>query len=100
MLIKKKQFKKQQLLTKYLFNKNELLCKIKLSLLRNHNTNYLDRISFTVSKSNTPIFFFKSRQKNICLSTLSKKIPSKHYMFSRFFLNKQLNSLKINNVSK
>lgn len=101
MLFKKKTFKKKQLLLKYFFKKNELIYKINKSLLKNHYNHYIFRISFTVNTlfrdTNS---FFKSRQKLICLNTLDKKIPSKHYLFSRFFLNKQLNSLKINNTSK
>ena len=101
MLFKKKKFKQQQLFLKYFFKKNELNKLLTDSLFRNHYNNYIFIISFTVKllETNTS-FFFHSRQKLICLHTLDKKVPSRHFLFSRFFLNKQLNSLKINNVVK
>lgn len=101
MLLKKKRFKQQQLLFKHIFKKNELNALLAKSLLKNHYNNYIFRTSFTVEyiDMNT-LFFFSSRQKLICLQTLGKKVPSSKFLFSRFFLNKQLNSLKFSNVTK
>ena len=99
MLLKRKLFKKKQLLLKYIFKKNELKDIILKSLFRNHYNHYIFRLSFTVQiKSKNVNTFFKSRQKLVCLYSLDKKVPSKHYQFSRFYLNSQLNSIKINNT--
>ena len=99
MLLKRKLFKKKQLILKHIYKKNELKNIILNSLLRNHYNHYIFRLSFTVKdrikNSNT---FFKSRQKLICLYSLDKKIPSRHYNLSRFYLNSRLNSIKINNT--
>ena len=101
MLIKKKKFKQQQILLKHFFKKNELKLLIENSLFKNHYNHYIFRTSFTVKNNNTDVnFFFQSRQKLICLQLLNKKVPSSKFLFSRFFLNKQLNSLKIANVTK
>ena len=102
MLIKKKNFKKKQLILKHIYKKKELFLKLQKSLLLNHYNNYIFRLSFSVNISNYSKIKnkFKTNQKLICLITLGKKVPSKHFFLSRFFLNKQLNSLKINNVSK
>ena len=101
MLFKRKLFKKKQLILKYLYKKNELNLKIQKSLLKNHYNDYIFRLSFTIVQFNVDVnTFFKSRQKLICLHTLGKKIPSKHVMLSRFYLTKQLNSLKLNNILK
>ena len=104
MVLKRKLFKKKQLLMKYYYKKNELDFIIKKSLHKNHYNNFIFRLSFTkndfynvTTKENK---FFHSQQKLICPYTLDKKIPSKHLMFSRFYLNKQLHTLKINSVYK
>ncbi len=99
MLYKRKLFKKKQLLLKYIYLQNELNILIKKSLFRNHNNNFIFRLSFAVNiKTNNKLNYFKTMQKLICPYSLSKKVPSKHYLFSRFFLNKRLNSLNISNV--
>lgn len=101
MLAKRKRFKKMQLMLKFLFLKKELKLLIYKSLLRNHFNNFLFRLSFTI---NMFFFekkdFFKSMQKLICPFSLSKKVPSQKFLFSRFYLNKTLNSLNIGNVYK
>jgi hypothetical protein len=101
MFLKKKRFRKKQLLLKMIFIKRELNLLIQKSLFRNHYNHYIFRLSFTINS----VFkerkdFFKTLQKLFCPFTLEKKIPSKHFMFSRFFLNKRLNSLRISNTSK
>lgn len=100
MLLKKKLFKKKQMILRYFVKKNELFLKLKSSLLRNHFNYYKFRLSFTYYCSNIKNNkFFKSKQKLICLYSLGKKVPSKHFLFSRFTLNKYLNFLKINNTA-
>jgi len=101
MLIKRKRFKQNQLFLKYYFKKIEIHSLITKSLWKNHYFNPLDRFACTVFFS-TPskLEFFPSYQKLICLQLLDKKVPSSKFLFSRFFLNKQLNSLKITNVTK
>lgn len=101
MLFKKKLFKKKQLLLKYFFKKNELKSLIIKSLFRNHYNGYTFRLSFSISSEFPhPTSFFKTRQKLICIQTLDKKVPSKRFLFSRFALNKQLNSLHFCNTLK
>jgi hypothetical protein len=104
MVFKRNLFKKKQLLLKYNFQKIELVQKIKKSLLRNHFNNYKLRLSFTVHNYEQNIsdsnIYFKTFQKLMCPYSLCKKVPSRHLLFSRFFLNKQINSLKINNLLK
>lgn len=101
MFIKKKKFKQNQLFLKKKFKTLEKTFLLKKSLLKNHYNHYLLRLSFTFRYDNElkDLFFF-SRQKLICLQLLDKKVPSSKYLFSRFFLNKQLNSIKISNTSK
>lgn len=104
MVFKRHLFKKKQLLLKHNFFKIELIQKIKKSLLRNHFNHYKLRLSFTISNYESNIWdsnvYFKTYQKLICPYSLCKKVPSKHLLFSRFFLNKQINTLKINNILK
>lgn len=101
MLIKRKRFKQEQLFLKHFFKKKELSNLIDKSLLKNHYNNFIFRLAGTVKENITDkFFFFKSRQKLICLQLLDKKVPSSKFLFSRFFLNKQLNSLKISNTKK
>jgi hypothetical protein len=94
-------FKLKQLLIKTYFIKNELKYKIHKSFLKNQHNHYIFRISFTI---NTFFFkklhYFKSYQKSICHYSLSKKVPNHKFSYSRFFLNKKLNTFNINNVLK
>jgi hypothetical protein len=97
-LLKRKKFKKMQVILKLDFLKKELNFKIHKSLLKNHYNFYLFRLSFTIN-----LFFFNkkdyffSMNKLICPFTLSKKVPDKKYFFSRFFLNSQFENLNISN---
>lgn len=100
MLEKRKRFKKNQLILKLLYYKQELKLKIKKSLLKNHFNNPLSRLSFTLNWYTNKQQFFKTYQKLICPFSLSKRVPNKHYSYSRFFLNKKLNNFYINNVYK
>jgi hypothetical protein len=101
MLSKRKRFKKMQILLKLFFLKNELKLLIIKSLLKNHYNHFLLRLSFTISilfKKQEK--YLKSLQKLICPYSLCKRVPDKNYLFSRFFLNLQFNSLNINNTYK
>lgn len=99
MLFKRKLFKKKQLLLKYIFLQKELDIIIRKSLFKNHSNNYMFRLTFTVNTDKySKLNYFRTIQKLICPYSLSKKVPSKHFLFSRFFLNKRLNSLNISNV--
>ena len=99
MLLKRKLFKKKQLLTKHIYLKTELKNILKKSLFYNHYNHYNLRLSFTIQETKkNKLYFFKTFQKLVCPHTLSNKVPSKHFFYSRFFLNKRLNSLTFNNV--
>ena len=101
MLFKRKLFKKKQKLIKLQFIKSELKLLIKKSLFKNHYNNYVFRLSYTINHYYfDKIDYFKSLQKLFCPFTLCKKVPSKHFLFSRFFLIYQLNSLRVSNVYK
>jgi hypothetical protein len=100
-LLKRKLFKKKQKLIKILFIKNELKLLIKKSLFKNHYNHYIFRLSYSINHYYFDrVDYFKSLQKLFCPYTLCKKVPSKHFLFSRFFLNQELNSLKISGVYK
>lgn len=100
MLEKKKRFKQNQILLKLFFLKYELKDLIKRSLFQNHFNSYNFRLSFSINWKIDKTQFFKTFQKLICPFSLSKKVPNKHFYYSRFFLNKKLNSFNINNVFK
>lgn len=100
MLEKRKWFKQNELILKLNFLKNELKQKIIKSLKKNHYNNFKFRLSFTLNWINNKFQFFKTQQKLICPFSLSKKIPNKNFYYSRFFLNKKLNSFNINNTFK
>jgi len=98
MLIKRKRFKKNQVLLKLRYIKKELKFKIHKSLLKNHYNHYIFRLSFTIN-----LFFFNknnyfwSLNKLICPYSLCKRVPDRKYFFSRFFLNLNFESLNISN---
>ena len=101
MFLKKKKFKKFQLLLKINFIKTELYNTLIKSLYKNHYNNYQFRLSFIIYKDiNNKYLYFSSIQKLICPFSLIKKVPNKKFSYSRFFLNKKINLLKMNNVYK
>lgn len=73
-----------------------------LSLGRNHGIDPIDRLSYLSRDTYLNNLYFKwsTFQKLTCLISLSTKVPSKSYNYSRFFLNKQLNKLVISNTLK
>ena len=100
MLEKRKRFKQNQLILKLKFLKYELKSLIWKSLKNNHFCHYETRLSMNWSWKFNKTFYFKSYQKLICPFSLSKRVPNKNLFYSRFFLNKKLNSFNINNVFK
>ena len=72
------------------------------SLARNHNVEPADRLSFFAREDFVNNLYYKwsTYQKLTCLVSLSVKVPSRVYHYSRFFLNKQLNKLVISNTLK
>ena len=72
------------------------------SFKENMQINPLNRLSFFCQDEEYLNIwsYFKSYQKLLCLITLSDKVSSKSYHYSRFFLNKQLNKLVISNTLK
>ena len=93
-------FKFIQQYIKLIYLKKELLNLIKKSLLCNHFLKPQERLSHTLANELNKNNFFKTYQKLVCPHSLSKKVPDKSFMFSRFFLNKKLNTYYINNVFK
>ena len=100
MLEKRKRFKQNQLILKLKFFKRELKEKIIKSLKKNHYNTPEFRLSFTINWLTNKTQYFKTQQKLVCLFSLSKKVPNKTFNYSRFFLNKKLNSFNINNTFK
>jgi len=98
-LLKKKRLKlNQDLLTKKLYY-FELKDLINNSLVRNKSIIANIRLTFKINKTSN-LYYFKSRQKLICLFSLSCKVPNKQFFYSRFYLNAQINQLMINNIFK
>ena len=100
MLAKRKKFKKDQLILKLKYVKKELKNKILKSLKKNHFNHFIFRLSFTLNFLTNKTEYLKTMQKLVCPFTLSKRVPNKHFNYSRFFLNKKLNTFLINNVYK
>lgn len=100
MLEKRKRFKQNQILLKLNFLKYEMRQLINKSLKQNHFNNYLFRLSFTLNWQVKKCQYFRTLQKLVCPFSLSKKVPNRKFWYSRFFLNKKLNSFNINNVYK
>jgi hypothetical protein len=100
MLEKRKRFKQNQLLLKLKYLKYELKNLLWKSLKKNHFCHYTLRLSINWLWQTDKSFYFKTHQKLICPFSLSKRIPNKNFSYSRFFLNKKLNTFNINNVFK
>jgi hypothetical protein len=101
-MLKKKYRLQKQLIIRQAYVKTKLF-RILLSSL---GTNVLlaphVRLSFLMTS--TVMFnsfnFFRTYQKLHCLVSMSTKVPTKSYHYSRFFLNKQLSFLTIANTLK
>ena len=103
MLQKRKLLKHKQIILKLKFLKIEFLNLIKKSFFKNQYIHYINRISINTKKffySKKSLYFFKTHQKLICMITNIGKVPNKHYNYSRFYLNKQMNQLTISNTIK
>lgn len=101
-MLKKKYNLQKQLILKHNYNLQFLDKLLTLSLSKNHYIDPLDRLSFFCREDYLSNLFFKTVtfQKLTCLVSLSMKVPSKAYHYSRFFLNKQFNKLVISNTLK
>lgn len=101
-MLKKKNFLIKQLIIKNLYLDTFLIFLIEKSLSYNHFIKPIQRLSFKVLESdyNNFYYYFKTYQKLICLISLSKKVPNKSYLQSRFVLNKQANRLNFANSLK
>ena len=101
-MLKKKNKLQKQLLIKYNYAQLFLENLLNSSLKKNHYLDPLNRISYLVNEDyvNNLFFKFSTYQKLLCPISLSHKVPNKSYMYSRFFLNKQLDKLVIANTFK
>lgn len=101
-MLKKKYNLHKQIILKQKFIKTHLNKLILSSLKQNQNAEPLQRLSFFMqSQTELTLFdFFCTYQKLLCLTTLSSKVHDKKYICSRFFLNKQLNTLVYANTLK
>ncbi len=99
MVMKRQRFVLKQRLLKFSFKKIELKLLILKSLFKNHYNDYIFRLSFCVKiLFLDKKYYFKTLQKLVCPFTLEKRVPDKDYLYSRFFLNQNLNSLNISNT--
>lgn len=100
MLEKRKRFKQNQLLLKLNYLKYELKNLLWKSLKKNQFCHYTLRLSINWLWQTDKKYYFKTHQKLICPFSLSKRVPNKNFFYSRFFLNKKLNTFNISNVFK
>jgi len=101
-VLKKKYNLQKQIYLKHNYKSLFLEKLLTLSLARNHSIDPIDRLTYLSRDSYLNNLYFKwsTFQKLTCLISLSTKVPSKGYNYSRFFLNKQLNKLVISNTLK
>ena len=86
MVAKRARFKFYQQYLKLVYLKNEIFNLIKKSLLSNHFLSPIIRLSYTLTEAFDKEKFFKTYQKLVCPHSLSKKVPDKTFLFSRFFM--------------
>ena len=86
------------------FNKNRtfLINLLSTSFGNNHYILPIDRLSyFARPETIYDLYYrFSTHLKLTCLVSLSNKVPSKQYRYSRFFFNKQLNKIVLSGVVK
>lgn len=101
-MLKKRYNLQKQLYLKYNYKKLYLSSLLNASLSTNHYISPVDRLSYLAKEDYVDNLYFKfsTFQKLTCLISLSVKVHSKQYHYSRFFLNKQLNKLSISNTVK
>ena len=101
-MIKKKFNYQKQIYLKEVYKHQYTLHLLEKSLTKNHFIKPLERLSyFAKSKSEDNLYSrWSTYQKLICLISLSPKVNSRKYLYSRFFLNKQLDKLTIANTLK
>lgn len=99
-MLKKKKLKLyQDILTKK-FPQTEPKTLIDKSFFKNQGIHYTQRIAVGVTINNKSRIFFKTKQKLLCLFNLSTKVPNKNFSYSRFYLNHEMDQLKICNTFK
>ncbi len=101
-MLKKKYNLQKQIFLKHNYRRLFLEKLFNLSLSSNQLLEPGERLSFFSRDSYYNDLYHKwcTLQKLTCLISLSPKVPSKSYHYSRFFLNKQLNKLVIANTLK
>lgn len=101
-MLKKKYKLKNQLYIKVNYTKLYLVDLLSLSLKKNHFIDPLNRISYFGQEDfrDNMYYKFSTFQKLLCLNSLSPKVPNKAYLYSRFFLNKQVDKLFVSNTFK
>ena len=101
-MLKKKHNLHKQIILKQNYVQIHLEKLVIKSLSQNQFLKPIQRLSFFMQYSEklNRFNFFSSYQKLSCLTTLSNKVSNKKYLCSRFFLNKQLNSLVYSNTLK
>jgi hypothetical protein len=101
-LLKKKYNLQKQLILKHNKKQSFLNNLLKKSFFKNHFIQPILRISFLSQNNNINNLYhcYNTYQKLYCLITISGKVSNKHYGYSRFFLNKQLEKLTISGTIK
>jgi len=101
-VLKKKYNLQKQLHLKHNYKKLFVTSLINKSLGKNHYIAPLERISQLCQPNfvETLLYKFSTFQKLQCLITLSGKVHSRSYSYSRFFLNKQFDKITISNTLK
>lgn len=101
-MLKKKKNIQLQIILKFLYKNKHLENLLVTSFSKNHFLEPLNRISFFYREDAVfnKFFRFNTIQRLYCLNTSSPKVPNKKYLYSRFFLNKQLENLTVSNTLK
>ncbi len=101
-MLKKKNKLTKQLVIKFSYNKFFIEQLVTSSLKKNHFLSPLIRISFFAKENRFDSWhsYFSTYQHLLCPISLSNKVPSRAFQYSRFFFNKQLNYLTISNTLK
>ncbi len=101
-MLKKRYNLQKQIILKHNYRKLFFNILFKKSLKKNHFLEPLERLSYFAQDDYVRNLYFKfsTFQKLTCLISLSHKVHSKSYHYSRFFLNKQLDKLSISNTVK
>ena len=101
-MLKKKYNHQKQILVKANYKKKFIESILLSSLSKNQYIEPIDRLSYFAQDDYIDNLFFRfsTYQKLHCLISLSPKVHSRTYYYSRFFINKQLNNLVMGNTLK